>query len=245
MVKKILLVVVAILLLAVGGFVAWGLTPLGPAPEAQTALQSSADVSVTREGNWILFEPAESTGTGFIFYPGGRVDYRSYAPVLRKIAAEGYTVALVRMPLSLAVLSANRAADVIAAHAEIDTWAIGGHSLGGSMAASYADNHPEQIDGLVLWASYPAGSNDLSGDGIPVISITASEDGVLDQENLDATRPLLPADTQWVVIEGGNHAGFGSYGDQPGDNPAAITADEQASQAAKLTADFLGGLNHR
>ena len=243
MLKKILLIFAVILLVAAGGFVVWGLTPLGPSPEALTAMQSGVDVTVTTEGNSVLFLPADTTPTtGFIFYPGGRVDYRSYAPVLRQIAAQGYTVALVRMPLSLAVLGVNRAADVIAAHPEIQTWAIGGHSLGGSMAASYAYNHPDQIQGLVLWASYPASSNDLSGYKLHVLSITGNQDGVLDRENFESTRSLLPPDTQWAVIEGGNHAGFGSYGAQPGDNPANISPEEQAQETANLTTTFLHGL---
>ena len=194
---------------------------------------------MVNEQNWILFEPQEETKTGFIFYPGGRVDYRSYAPVLREIASQGYLVALVRMPLSLAVLGANRAEGVIAAYPEIATWVIGGHSLGGSMAASYVYNHPDEIQGLVLWASYPAGSNDLSMYDLRVMSISASQDGVLNQENFNATRALLPPDTQWVSIEGGNHAGFGSYGVQPGDKPSAIAEGEQAAQVAALTVDFL------
>ena len=37
----------------------------------------------------------------------------------------------------------------------------------------------------------------------------------------------LPADTEWITIEGGNHAQFGDYGVQDGDGEATISAEMQ------------------
>ncbi len=237
--KKILIVLVALLALTAGAFLIWGLTPLGPDGLALSALESSEAVQVTQEQNWILFTPADGYQTGFIFYPGGHVDYRSYAPALHQIAAQGFLVALPRMPLSLAVLDINRAEKIMAAHPEVQQWALGGHSLGGSMAANFAYTHPDAVSGLVLWASYPAESNDLSGMDIQVISIAGGLDGVVNQERLQQSAQLLPADTQWEVIPGGNHAGFGSYGPQPGDNPTAVATFSLQQTIANLTAEFL------
>ena len=42
------------------------------------------------------------------------------------------------------------------------------------------------------------------------------------QEVLGAA-PLLPPGTRFIPIEGGNHAQFGWYGDQNGDNPVSYT----------------------
>jgi hypothetical protein len=230
--------IIAGILLLLGGawFIAWGLTPLGPAPEALAAMHSDANVTVRDMGDFIAFTPAGNTPiTGFIFYPGGHVDYRSYAPVAQRIAARGYLVALVKMPLSLAVFGVDRADGVIASYPGVRYWVIGGHSLGGSMAATYAKAHPLRIQGVAFWASYPPAGDNLSATELKGLSTYGSEDQILDMENYNATLPLLPPGTIRQVIEGGNHAQFGNYGPQPGDGTATISAADQQAQAADLT----------
>jgi len=230
------------LLLAVGGFVIWASNPLGPGEQALAALEAGDDVSV-RVNDAIVFTPiGTEPETGLIFYPGGRVDYRSYAPVLRAIAADGYLVVLVPAPLNLMVFNPNAANTIIPQYQQIEHWAVGGHSLGGAMAANYLYTNPRVAEGLVLWASYPASNNDLSDLGLKVLSIY----GTLDMggmEPFSASRALLPADTTWVVIEGGNHAQFGDYGFQPGDNIATISAANQQAQVLAATVKFLDVLD--
>ncbi len=170
------------------------------------------------------------------------MDYRSYAPVLKRIAEAGYFVALPRMPLSLAFLDADRAGKIIAAYPQIENWAIGGHSLGGAMAARYVYENLGRGYGLVLWASYPAASNDLSGEEIPVLSIYGTRDMAGDK--LVKNQALLPDSTRWVVIEGGNHAQFGDYGPQPGDPAAEISAQQQQEITVEATVDFLKALEN-
>ncbi len=234
------LILPLIFLIALSGFLIWGLTPLGPAADALASLEPDSAV-MTRGGSIFEFIPRQAQPTtGLILYPGGRVDWRSYAPLARSIAAHGYYVAIVPMPLSLAVLSPGSAAEVIASQPGIRHWAVGGHSLGGAMAAYFAYQQPDLAEGLVLWAAYPAKSSDLSGSGLKVVSIYASEDGLTTQEEIDASRSLLPADTHWVEIVGGNHAQFGKYGRQPGDGVALISLDEQQRQVAEATLDLLG-----
>jgi predicted alpha/beta-hydrolase family hydrolase len=224
-VKWVLIGVVAALLLVLAGFTIWAYTPLGPMPEALAAMSSDSQVQV-EIGPWITFRPTGSQpGTGLILYPGGRVDYRSYAPLAREIARQGYTVVIVPMPFNLAVFGAGRAGDVIAAHPEIQHWAIGGHSLGGAMAANYVYSHPDAVSGLALMAAYPAGNNSLADRNPDVVSIYGTQDGAVDQ--LKAAQSLLPPETKWMAIEGGNHAGFGWYGPQPGDGTASISREEQ------------------
>ena len=237
---KVLIAVVAVFAIAVVAFVIWGSTPLGAMPEALAALESDANVAVATDP-WLSFTPTQGAqNTGLIFYPGGRVDPRSYAPMARAIAEAGYPVVIVPMPLNLAVFGVNRAADVIAAHPEVEHWVIGGHSLGGSMAASFTRNNPDLIDGLFLVASYPASSDDLSGfDDLTTYSVSATNDGLATPDKIDASRPLLPADTIWVPIEGGNHAQFGYYGDQPGDGQATISREEQQRQTVEAALQML------
>src|SRR5205085_11344268 len=119
---------------------------------------------------------------------------------------------------------------VIAAHPEITRWAVGGHSLGGAFAANFAYHHPGAVAGLVLWAAYPPSSDDLAGSGLQVVSIYGTRDGLAGPEKIAPSRALLPADTVYAAIEGGNHAGFGRYGPQAGDNAATITPEAQQAQ---------------
>jgi hypothetical protein len=240
--SRILLAVAGLLIILVAAFVAWGSTPAQPMPEALAALQSNPQANVT-SGKWLTFQSAgEQPSTGFILYPGGRVDYRAYAPAAQAIAEEGYLVVIVRMPLNLAVFNPQAALGVIAAHPEIKHWAVGGHSLGGSMAANFVYTHPGAVEGLVLWASYPAASNDLSRSDVRVLSISGMLDGLSTPVKIAASRPLLPAVTTWVPIEGGNHAQFGWYGAQAGDDPATISREEQQGQIVMATLEFLGSL---
>jgi pimeloyl-ACP methyl ester carboxylesterase len=125
---------------------------------------------------------------------------------------------------------------VIAAHPEIQNWFVGGHSLGGTMAAAYADTHPDQVDGIILWASFPADTNDLSDQPeLAVTSIYGTLDGLATPEKVLGAAPLFPPSAQFVPIEGGNHAQFGFYGPQSGDNPATITREEQQAQTVNAT----------
>jgi hypothetical protein len=225
----------------VAGFVLWAQNALGPGQRALDALHSNSEVLIS-ESDYIVFQPAQGMPeTGLIFYPGGRVDYRSYAPALREIASQGYLVLLVPAPLNLMVFDPNAAEAVFPEFPQIAHWAVGGHSLGGAMAANFLYTHPGAAEGLVLWASYPPSSNDLSASGLRVLSVY----GTLDmggQQPFDDSRAVLPPDTTRVVIEGGNHAQFGDYGPQPGDNTAAISPADQQAQVVAATVHFLENL---
>jgi dienelactone hydrolase len=224
-----------LLVVASAVFLIWASTGPAPMPEALAALESDARVEVQTEP-WLIFEPGEQDPTtGLILYPGGRVDARAYAPTARDIAREGYLVVIVPMPLDLAFFAPDRALEVIAAFPNVETWAVGGHSLGGAMAARLAYQNPAAVQGLVLWAAYPAASDDLSQRPLGVASIYGTRDGLATGEEIAASRSLLPADTQWVAIEGGNHAQFGWYGPQPGDNEATVSRAEQQEQVLEAT----------
>src|SRR5512137_2636652 len=239
-VKIALKITGVVILVGIIGFIAWGLTPLGPTSEALAALESNANVTVQDKGNFIVFTPTSHIPiTGFILYPGGHVDYRSYAPIAQEIASHGYRVSIVRMPLSLAVFSIDRADEVISAYPDMRYWVIGGHSLGGSMAAAYARSHSDEVQGVAFWASYPSSSDDLSTTDLKGLSTYGSNDPVLDRDNFNDTVSLLPHETIMKVIEGGNHAQFGNYGLQPGDGTATISAADQQRQAADLTVRLL------
>jgi dienelactone hydrolase len=230
------------LILIFGGFVIWASTAAAPMPEALEALQSDSQVQVETDP-WLVFRPVgDDPAVGLILYPGARVDPRAYAPAARALAQEGYLVVIAPMPLNLAIFAPDRAAEVMAAFPEVDRWALGGHSLGGAMSARFAYQNPDAVQGLVLWAAYPASTDDLSSHSLAVTSIYGTRDGLATGDKIAASRPLLPLDTSWVAIEGGNHAQFGWYGSQSGDNTATISREEQQDQIVAATLSLLAGL---
>jgi len=244
--KKISRILLTIFLIVVlfgaGGAMYWNSKTYPASGVALQALQSDAQVTVTQQDGFITFEPANMrTPIGFVFYPGAGVDYRAYAPVLHQIVAHGYFVALVPVPLNLAFFNINAAKQVIELYPTIQHWAVGGHSLGGIAAASFASKNPNKLDGVVFWASYPAGIF-LTNATINVLSIYGTNDKA-GMEPFDKSRTQLPADTQFVVIEGGNHAQFGSYGPQAGDKIATISPEEQWTQITEATVLFLDSLS--
>ena len=209
-------------------------------PVAEDALLSDAAVTVTERGGGWVFAP-ETPTAGLIFYPGGKVENTAYAPLLHDLAEDGILCVLVKMPCNLAVLDPNAANGIPEDFPEIKDWYIGGHSLGGAMAASYAANHPSELDGLVLLAAYSTA--DLTGSSLRVYTTYGSEDGVLNREKYAAYRSDLPLDTTEIVLSGGCHAGFGSYGVQKGDGTPTLSAEEQQQQTADAVAAWINQKN--
>ena len=195
-----------------------------------------AGVTVTAEKNRLVFSP-ENPEAGFIFYPGGKVAFEAYAPLMAHLAEENILCVLVHMPGNLAVLNKNAAKGIPQEYPDITDWYIGGHSLGGSMAASFLEKHADDYKGLVLLASYSV--SDLSETKLSVLSVYGSNDGVLNLEKYAKYSGNLPADTLEIIIEGGVHAYFGAYGEQKGDGTAEVTREEQISDTADLISGFI------
>jgi dienelactone hydrolase len=184
----------------------------------------------TLRGGDIVFAP-ENAEVGLIFYPGGKVDESAYKPLAASLAARGILCVIVKMPFNLAVLDINAANGIKENYNNIERWYIGGHSLGGSMAASYLEKHSSDFDGLILLGSYSTA--DLRATDLAVLSIYGSNDNILNREKYEANRYNLPDSSEEFIIAGGNHAYFGMYGEQDGDGEATVTNEEQIT----LTAD--------
>lgn len=196
---------------------------------------------LTLDEDTILFT-AQAPKARLIFYPGGKVQVEAYAPLMKACAERGILCVLMKMPMNLAVLDMNAADGIkekVAEHIEanmmtgIDKWYVGGHSLGGSMAAAYMEKNTQECDGLILLASYSTA--DLSQSGKSVISIYGTEDKVLNMEKYEQYKGNLPEGFYEEVIEGGCHAYFGCYGAQDGDGVPTISNKEQI----QITADVL------
>ena len=242
-VARLLALSILVLALLFIGFLVWVGQPAAAQEEALGALTTDETISVTTTP-WLVFTPITPTATtGFIFYPGGLVDPRAYAPAARAIAAEGYLVAIVPMPLNLAVFAPTRALDVMAAYPAIEQWAIGGPSLGGAMAANFVANQRDGVKALILWAAYPAADDSLARrDDLQVTSIYGTNDGLATVAKIEEARPLLPPQSRFIAIEGGNHAQFGWYGAQRGDQPAAISQEAQTAQVITATLTALAAI---
>jgi predicted esterase len=242
--KRILLLGILLLVAALSfwGF-RWATYARPPLPEATAALESDDLVSVVDEP-WLTFTPvAPEPNTGFIFYPGGRVDPRAYAHMMKAIAEEGYLVVVPEMPLNIAAFRPNVADKIVARYPDIRRWVIGGHSVGGAMAAQYTHTHSQNIDGLAIWASYPPDSADLSGLDIPVVSIYGSRETRVTDSSVAERQHLLPADTVYVRIEGGDHHQFGSYEIDPEDHRATINRSSQQDQIIEPTLNLLAAVS--
>lgn len=229
-----LLVVLAV---AVVGWL-WYTQPQPVLPEATASLASTPEVAFAENDGHLEWAPADGDySTGLVIYPGGKVPAEAYGPLAQRIAAEGYLVAITPMPFNLAVFGIGAADAVIAAHPEVATWAMAGHSLGGSMAAQYTSDHLDTIEGLAFWASYPA--TDLSAAPISVTSIYGTEDPGAARMSGPEARAQLPPDTVFVPIEGGNHEQMGWYTGQPNDGVATIAREEQQRLVAEATVQML------
>lgn len=208
--------------------------------EAIDALRSDEWVFVDRSGDFTAFLPRYPvTDRAVAFYPGAKVEPEAYAPMLNILAQEGVPSVLVGMPGDLAVLAPKKGDKAIEEFASLGPWFAAGHSLGGAMAATWFSKRLDALAGLALIAAYPASGVDLSQVDHPVVSITATEDRVLDRTKWRERRSNLPARTTYVEIEGGNHAGFGAYGVQDGDGQATLCPEEQWEITAEALMDLV------
>ena len=192
----------------------------------QVYLQKKDSVSILEMPDGLYLD-GPGDDAALIFYPGAKVEYTAYLPLLSDLAERGIDCFLIKMSCNLAFFGQNKAKKIMDSY-EYDHWYLSGHSLGGAMAASYASGHLESLNGLVLLAAYPTKS--LKSDSFSVLSIYGSEDGVLNMEKVEEGKSQMPADYTEICIEGGNHAQFGNYGEQKGDHTAGISWEEQQKQ---------------
>lgn len=221
-------VVVALIL---AGALGW-LRPFQATAPAVAAMHSDSDVQISERWDSIELTPTgQPPAVGLVFTPGGRVDARAYARILRPAAAAGYLVVILKVPYGIAFADPYQSAAPIARHPEIQAWAVGGHSLGGVTAALYAGRHPSVA--LLLWAAYPA--NELTGRTAAVTSISGTQDGLTTPADITASKAKLPAGTCFVPVPGAVHAFFGDYGVQRGDGSPTTTRTEAQSRIVAAT----------
>lgn len=232
--QKVLLgSLIGILLFVIGGGVFLHQSSYSPSQEALTASESGQEMD-----DYWLFSATESAKENLIFYPGALVEPASYSIWAKAVAASGYDVYLVKMPLNLAVFGENKAQEIIDENPD-EKFVLAGHSLGGVMASRFLAENEGEAGGMIYLASYPDEKGDLSDSNLPVLSISATEDQLVTAKDIADTKKYLPKNTQYEKIEGGNHAGFGSYGAQKKDGQATISNGAQQAEISQLMITWL------
>ena len=233
---KIALYVILALVIVIAGFCIWYVNDYSHADASVNAYLNGTDnVSVEKIDNG-LFLDGPGNESALIFYPGAKIEYTAYLPLFTELANDGVDCFIVEMPCNLAVFGLDSADSIKNNKSfDYDKWYISGHSLGGVVASYYVANHSTDYDGLILLASYPA--EDLNN--VSVLSIYGSNDKVLNKETYDKSKDLMDYNLTEYVIEGGNHAQFASYGNQPGDGVASISSESQRNQTEKEILEFI------
>lgn len=225
--RKVVIGLLMVILLLMGGFTLYTMDYY----RAESDVEKLVNVEILRiktdDDLTVIFPDAKTDrGVGLIFYPGGKVEAIAYLPLLKQLSDEGITCVLTKMPFNLAVFNTDAADQVYPLYPKIEHWFLAGHSLGGAMASSYVEENAEKLEGLILMGAYPINDADL-----PTIAIYGTEDIQLDLEKMRLA--------EQVVIEGGNHAYFGNYGEQEGDGLASISRQEQQAIAVETMIRFI------
>lgn len=225
-IKITIVMIVSLVILCGGAFLIYASDYYRADDTAITAMQID---SVTKIGDRILIVSPDTIGnTAMIFYPGAKVEYFAYLPLMEKIKdSSGIICVLVKMPFNMAIFDPNAAEEIMEQFPEIENWYIAGHSMGGAMASDYASNNQDKVKGLILLGAYIYGDfpedKALTIYGLFNTSVA---------EKINYTENI-------IVIEGGNHAQFGNYGKQKGDVDATISSEEQQSIAAEAIKNFI------
>lgn len=234
--RNIFLFIVGALIILTGGAFAYLSDSYAPTSEALSAMNSTELVEVVSYKDYQAFLPKEeSSKNGLIFYQGGKVEAEAYAPLMQELAEKGIASYLVDMPFNLAVFDINAADVVISENPDVKNWYLAGHSLGGAMASSYAEKNADWLAGLILLAAYSA--VDLTDTNLETLIIYGTADEVLNKEKYEENRFFVP-NMEELVLEGGNHAQFGDYGEQAGDGTATMSASEQLKQTVEAIINF-------
>ena len=244
--KKVYFRLLALVLVSVIVIAGIKLFKVLPADDIAIAAMESNDlVEVSDQPSIIALVPKGAVlQRGLIFYQGARVAPEAYVPLLKPLAEQGILVVIPKMPLNYAIFDVDRAAEIQAAYPQIACWTIGGHSLGGSMAAQYASENSYRLNGIIFLGSYPPKKTSLQGMDIEGLALRGSNDGLATAEDVQKVLLNYPSNTKFILIGGGNHAQFGNYGVQSGDGEATMdrAMQQEGTDVAMLNFIYhLGG----
>jgi hypothetical protein len=228
--KIVLYSLLGILLMGSISFFVWSQFSYKPTKEALLLIEDKKDE------DHIVFGEKDAK-IGVVFYQGAKVEAEAYSYLGEALAKDGHFVVMPKLPLNLAILGINEVDSVIEQYPEVQKWYVAGHSMGGAMISKYAFQHEDKVDGIIFLGSYPA--DDFSTKSIPMLSIYGEVDALATVEKIENNKKLMSKNTTMHMIKGGNHAHFGMYGEQKGDNASLITAKAQRDETVKVMEEWL------
>jgi hypothetical protein len=240
-IRTVGLIALGLLVVGIASFLAWAASPMPPEPAPLAAARADPAFTLTESADGVALLPRHPTGVGLVYLAGARVDPAAYAAKLSGLADAGVTVVIARPTLNFAIFELRPLStfEGLAARSGVTRWYVGGHSLGGVRACQYAaDAAPGAVAGVIFFGSYC--SADISTGGLPVLTLSATRDGLSTPEKIAAAARLLPSNAQLVRLPGADHAQFGDYGVQPGDNPATASDAQAKREITKAVLAFLG-----
>ncbi|PHE76806.1 alpha/beta hydrolase [Bacillus wiedmannii] len=229
-IKITLYSLLGILLIGSISFFVWSQFTYKPTKEALSLVEDKKD-----EENIVFGE--KDGKIGVIFYQGAKVEAEAYSYLGEALAKDGHFVVMPELPLNLAIFGINAVDSVMEKYPEVQKWYVAGHSMGGAMISKYAFQHEEKVDGIIFLGSYPA--DDFSTKSIPMLSIYGEVDALATVEKIGNNKKLMSKNTTMHMIKGGNHAHFGMYGEQKGDNASLITPKAQRDETVKVMEEWL------
>ncbi len=235
------LAALALGVVGIASFLTWASTPMPPEPGPLATARADSAFTLSETADGVVLAPENPNGTGLVFISGARVDPAAYANKLSGIADAGVTVVIARPTLNFAIFETRPLStfEGLASTSRVVTWYVGGHSLGGVRACQYAaDAPPDTVAGVILFGSYCAA--DLSHSSLPVLTLSAARDGLSTPAKIADAADLLPTDARLVTLPGADHAQFGDYGAQPGDNPATASDAQTQDEITSAVLKFLG-----
>ncbi|MDA1808763.1 alpha/beta hydrolase [Bacillus sp. HSTU-bmb18] len=228
--KIVLYSLLGILLMGSISFFVWSQFSYKPTKEALLLIEDKKDE------DHIVFGEKDAK-IGVVFYQGAKVEAEAYSYLGEALAKDGHFVVMPKLPLNLAILGINEVDSVIEQYPEVQKWYVAGHSMGGAMISKYAFQHEDKVDGIIFLGSYPA--DDFSTKSIPMLSIYGEVDALATVEKIENNKKLMSKNTTMHMIKGGNHAHFGMYGEQKGDNASLITSKAQRDETVKVMEEWL------
>ncbi|WP_270341782.1 alpha/beta hydrolase [Bacillus mobilis] len=229
-IKITLYSLLGILLIGSISFFVWSQFTYKPTKEALSLVEDKK-----LEENIVFGE--KDAKIGVIFYQGAKVEAEAYSYLGEALAKDGHFIVMPKLPLNLAIFGINAVDSVMEQYPEVQKWYVAGHSMGGAMISKYAFQHEDKVDGIIFLGSYPA--DDFSTKSIPMLSIYGEIDALATIEKIENNKKFMSKNTTMHMIKGGNHAHFGMYGEQKGDNASVITAKAQRDETVKVMEEWL------
>ena len=235
MVKRIALVIVA--LLAVGAILMalWYRIDGQPLPETAQFLAGEGFAAVEEDDGSFVFSPDAANGHGLLIMHGALIKPQSYAQTAAYFAQLGYTVFVPNGPGRLSINAVDSAAARLDSFG-VEDWFFIGHSMGGYSSLELISRHQPNVRALALWAA--GVPTDYSRLNLPVLYIWGNNDGLQPPERFADGRLNLPESVRYVTLEGANHKNFAMYSHQYFDNDAILDPQKQIDFANDTTAVF-------